>query len=223
MISPTTLVLSGFTIPITGITALVLRYREGEAIAGQLLLDRFAPYISKWVRLLSMGAYSRKDQEIVHFLRMLGSTDTEKTSKIIYYRMRSYEREDLLQETRVALLDTARRYGKIVAYYRYVLKERVSALMVDPLVRGYGTHQEIEEEEIGDLDVQELDRSWVEGLTCSQEFLELTPRDREILRMVKGYGFSIQATANSLGVSVSTVNRALAKSKEILRIYYFGS
>jgi DNA-directed RNA polymerase specialized sigma24 family protein len=210
--------------PATGspLNPLIERYRRGDSSAAEELLTRFERYLAKWLRLLLYASWDPRDRELSHFLHLLGSVDLKSTAQILSRQLKAYEKEDLEQEVKVTLLDTALRCRSIRRQYRYILHHRVMQLIRDPLVFG-GSHLPLLEEQLPGIPGTynpDIDQNWVAGSTCGEGFAELTPREREILRLWKWHGHTIEQVAQMLGLSVATVNRAIARSKQVLRVYY---
>ncbi len=209
----------------SGITSLVVRYRAGDTEAAEILLRRFDRYLGKWIRLLTKGEWNPKDAEIQGFLTLLGSDSGDAAGRALAHRLKCYEREDLVQEVKLALLVTSLRYWRICRHFRYVLKERVVVLLSDPIAHCY--HKTVPYAEDGPYeqeapDAPDIDEMWVDGVTCSKPFAELTREERSMIRFVKHLNYSIARTAEIMGVSPSTVARALAHTREVLRVHYFG-
>lgn len=218
----------GLVLP-SGISLLVERYRAGIQSAGDELLIRFHPYLTKWLRLLIHGRWDGRDGEVRHFLEMLGCLDIRVTAQILATRLRCYEPADLEQEVRVALLETALKCRSIRKQYRYLLRDRIAQCLKDPLTRGYYERVSWDgEEELGGAlrthpeGEVPLNMAWLQGLTCGPGFDELTILERAVLRYNKGFGYSIARTADALGVSASTVDRAIRHAKGILRVHYLS-
>lgn len=202
--------------PGVSIDHLIQEYRDGDTAAAEILLQRFQPYLTKWRRLLIYNRWDSRDQEVRHFLYLLGGATIETTLQVMDIRLQAYEKEDLQQECAITLLDSARRYGNIIRYYRYLLKERVKDLISDPLVASYPYNLPIEGSLV-ESTVPDIDSLWVSGITCSLPFESLRERDREVLREVKWYGYTIAQTAERIGTSQSTVNRSLRRSRDTLK------
>jgi DNA-binding NarL/FixJ family response regulator len=195
---------------------LILRYRTGDSRAAEDLLLRFEPYCKKWNRLLIFRRWDGMDSEVAHFLYLLGGSDIHRTLQILDIRLQAYEPEDLRQEVIVSFLDAANRYGHIIRYFRYILKERVFRLISDPLVVSCASNTALFEDTIAPK-VCDVDESWVAGITCAEIFLNLSRRDRSILRLARWCGYTIKETAERLGVSEATVNRAIRKAKDLVK------
>lgn len=200
---------------------LVERYRSGDGAAAEELLECYDWYMKKWLRLLTTAKWDKKDREIAHFLSMVGSVDINSSAHILRHRLRIYEKDDLLQEVKISLLDTALKYRNIVAQYRFVLWARLKYLLDDTIVSYRDRGITLDAVDLCSEDVPDLDAAWVEGITCGAGFDELTPQDRLILLFTKWHGFSIDQTANLLGVSAATIDRSINRSKGILRVHYF--
>lgn len=202
------------------INNLVSRYREGDSSAAEELLKRYEWYLKKWLRLLSDGRWDRRDKEVCHFLSMVGSVDISTSAQILHKGLRPYEKDDLLQEVRVAFLDTARRADNIVSQFRFVLWRRIKYLLEDITVSHRDYAVELSDANVAIEDAPELDSAWVEGITCGAGFDEMSPQERLILLFTKWYGFSIDKTAVMLGVSPATIDRAIRRAKVILKVHY---
>jgi DNA-binding NarL/FixJ family response regulator len=210
------------TLPLTG---LVDRYRQDCAFpspsrAAAVLLERFQPYLQKWIRLLASGKWDHKDKEIRHFLQMMGSMDIEKTVQIVYLKMKVYEREDIEQEVSVVFLETALKTRSIRQHFRYALQKKVVSLLRDPLVYNHDQHLPINEAVTYAVAATDIDDLWVAGFTCGPGFDQLTPDERKILQLHHHCGFTIETTARSLGIGTATVNRVISKVKKILATHY---
>ncbi len=203
------------------INELVERFRTGDRPAAELLLHHFQPYLGKWLRLLTTGRWDRRDREVRHFLSMLGSVDVGQTALILAQRLRAYERDDLLQEVRVALLETVLRYGNVTAMYRMVLKRRLADMTHDPLTFGYHAHRSLADVgEVESNDPPEINEAWVAGLTCGPGFAELTDQERRVLQLTKWYGYSVERTAEIMDCSISTITRSLRRARAVLKVHY---
>jgi DNA-directed RNA polymerase specialized sigma24 family protein len=203
------------------INQLVEQFRSGDSQAAETLLQAFDRYLHKWYRLLTQGYWDRRDQEIRHFLHMLGSVDLNQTALILAQRLKAYDREDLAQETKVTLLETFIRYGNASAMYRLVLKKRLADLTHDPLTFGFHQRRQlVEVQESPDLLPADINEAWVDGATCGPGFSELTAQERRVLQLTKWYGYTVERSAEVMGCSVSTVVRALRRAKEVLKIHY---
>jgi hypothetical protein len=195
-------------------------YQTGDVAAGEELLSRFEQYLQKWVKVIHLGRWDRKDREVRHFLHMLGSVDLDQTAQIIARRMKAYEKADIEQEVKVTLLDTVLRYGEIREHYRFVLKKRLAELTQDPHTFGFGWRQPLEYVTEGAIQPVDINEAWVAGLTCGPGFDELTPHERRILQLTKWFGYSVEKTADLMGCSISTVTRSIRRAKKVLKIHY---
>lgn len=203
------------------ITPLIERYRQGDESAASELLERFEKYLLKWQRLLLYGRWDQRDAEIRAFLSTLGSLDLNVTAQVISRRLKAYEAADLRQEIKVALLETALRYGSITNYYRHILRKRLGVLTRDPLV--FGFHRPTTLIDLPDqhcAPAPEINESWVSGITCGPGFDQLTAEERKIVQLIYWFGFTEDKAAAILDVSRSTVTRRLRRVREILRVHY---
>jgi hypothetical protein len=208
---------------VSEITLLIQRYKLGDSTAAEELLTKFNKYMRKWKNLLCFGKWNSKDSDIKFFLAALGSLDIHNTCQIIYTRLKSYEKEDIEQEITLALLETALRYGNIHKYFKYTLLHRVSALIRDPLTRSFLTEIPVLESGREIDHYIEIDSAWVEGKTCGIGFDELTCIEREILRLTKYYGYTVNETSEMLGIPISTIERAIRRAKVVLKVHYLES
>lgn len=204
---------------------LVFQYRNGNAEAGEELLIRFAPYLAKWNRLLIRGTWDFSDTEVQDFLRICsmgpGPVDLLQTAEVLQRVLSTfYDQDDLLQELRVCLLETARRYTNITASFRYVLRDRI-------LRRGPENSRGLLEETLlhtrlglgGEVEAcadSLVEATWVEGITCGPAFRLLTAEQRYILRAVYQEGLTDLQVAERLGKSERTVRRQRWKAKKHL-------
>lgn len=208
---------------VSEITLLIQQYKLGDSTAAAELLSRFNKYLKKWKNLLCFGKWNSKDADIKFFLTALGSLDIHNTCQIIYTRLKSYEKEDIEQEITVALLETALRYGNIHKYFKYALLHRVSALIRDPLTRSFLVEIPVMDSGRNMDHYIEIDADWVEGKTCGIGFDELTCTEREILRLTKYFGYTVNETALMMDIPISTIERAIRRAKVVLKVHYLES
>ena len=198
--------------------ALSQSYQEGSRQAAEQLLEHYAPYLGKWLALLLAGRWDADDSEIAHFLGMVGSVDLRQTGQLLARQLRAYERVDLEQEVKLALLETILKYKDPLKQYRYVLKDRIKALTKDPLIDRWNTGRLPEARAPGFLGTTtELDSAWVDGLTCGPEFIRLSWDERRALQLHYAIGYTIAETAKNMGVSDRTVNRILARARKLVK------
>lgn len=209
-------------LPLTGLVELYRNEACGSnpSTTAIVLLDRFQPYLQKWMKLLIFGRWDRKDKEIRHFLQMMGSMDIEKTCQIISLRLKAYDREDIEQELRLVFLQTALRTKSIRKHFRYALQKRIVKLLRDPLVYNHDLHVPLNESSHTCPVCIDIDELWVVGFTCGPGFDELTSHERRILQLHYYQGLTIEGTAKYLGISTATVSRVLSKTKRVLAVYY---
>lgn len=86
-------------------------------------------------------------------------------------------------------------------------------------ITDYIEELDVQEESTSDTSVEDLCIAKQRlGLFC-QSALEMTPRCRKVFLMCKVYGFSYKEIASQLGISVSGVEKHVAKGLEICNAY----
>ncbi len=210
-------------LPVSDLRSLVLQYRgsspEAAAQAAGELLTRFQPYLDKWLRLLLLARWDRGDGELRAFLKLIGTVDDPTTTaELLRNRLRAYDRADLEQELKVALLGTFLKYDDLQDCFRYVLRQRIVELTRDPLVFQYYLRVKMPEE-VADPMVfgAAVDEEWVEGKTCSAPFLKLTYLQRKVLQLHYWERYTVQETAEILSLSPRQVKRLLSVARESLK------
>lgn len=156
--------------------------------------------------------------------------------------------EDLTQELTCILLTMAKRYkkkgkkinfcGYLYSSFRYEVYRTISKWTLDPLVHNSGSTLRFNEcsfvdedndvESDGDIYIEELTmlldddlgNSWIRGLTCGEEFEELTPIERLILRMKYQEGKTDVEIADRLQLHRNTIRAQ--RLKAIDKIKYYG-
>lgn len=152
--------------------------------------------------------------------------------------------DDLLQELRILFLNQAKRYQKtnrnfgayIYNSYRFAIKNWIkqSQKKEEPYVHLMGQMVRIAEDRIEDehgfVDVddsifakapmmvldEELGNSWVRGLTCGDEFKDLTPLQRLIIKLNYIDGMPDGKIADMMGVHINTIFRHRKRAAEII-------
>lgn len=151
-------------------------------------------------------------------------------------QLKCISEEDIKQDLSMILLLLAKRYkdqGKTFSSYvyntfRYELKRTVETYINDPANR-YISYEDMENDpEISDdysfsavliERDDDLDINWIQGLTCSEEFLKLSTMERLILKMHYDLKMSDPAIAKILGVHKNTVfNRRTKAIKKVQAI-----
>jgi DNA-directed RNA polymerase specialized sigma24 family protein len=159
--------------------------------------------------------------------------------------MKVIEDEDLKQELRILFLQQAKRYEKknrtFGAYlnnsYRFAVANYIIKLMKmeEPYVKLTREMLRIADDRLKDddanVDVQDsifakspmihmeedLGNSWVRGLTCGEEFKELTPLQRLIIKLNYFDGWSDGRIADKMGIHINTIFRQRTKAGKIVR------
>jgi len=169
------------------ITDLILRYRSGDASAGEELLVTFRPLIGKYLNLLLKGAFRETDVDVLKFLRYCRPIshcgNYAVSARMLKQKLNKYDREELEQVCKVALLKTASKFINISGSYKLVLLEFISPLL-DMIPT---TPLRLSEEEVfGTTTVAdtEFDSEWVKGVTAGEGFNLLTPRQRELVILI---------------------------------------
>jgi DNA-directed RNA polymerase specialized sigma24 family protein len=206
---------------------IVTRYREGDAIASQELIEAFAPITDKYVRLCTLGIWDKHDKDIRHFLSMLGGDDLQTTVEELVILLKAYDPEDINQEAVLALLTTARKYTAIASNFKYVFKRQLKDLVKDPLVcktvetkqagifRDIDTYKSAQDEEV------EINMSWVNGITTGEGWDRLTPLQRAIIKMIYADGFTETVAAEVLHIGTErTLRNHLSAAKKVLAKFF---
>ena len=204
------------------ITGLVEMYRNQYTPAATVLLEKFRPYLLKWVRLLIYGKWDHKDKEIKHFLSMMGNKNVEGIAPILSLQLSSYESVDIEQEIRLVFLETILNTRSIRKYFRYALQRRVVKLLRDPLVYYHNKQIPVSNLIVSAPDATEIDDTWVAGFTCGDGFIDLTIDERRVIQLHHYFGYTIEQTAVTMNVSPSTINRMLRNIRSTLSGYYLS-
>jgi RNA polymerase sigma factor (sigma-70 family) len=158
--------------------------------------------------------------------------------------------EDILQELRYNMLLMAKRYknkGKsFTAYvsssFKFYVQNTISEMTLDPIVHACELNLRFDEElclekaediekEISDMYMEkaknlkmveedELGPRWESGLTCGEEFEDLTPNQRMIIKMKYDEGKSDLDIAEKIGLHRNTIRRQ--REEGIKNIKYEG-
>lgn len=185
--------------------------------AAQELLDYFDKFINKFYKLLIGKRGVLEDRDLELFVALFGKLNIYSVSKLL---LSSYESDDILIETQVALLETARKYGSIWTNYKYVLKKQILTLLHDPLV--YTPPVSLGDDglvQVEDNYFSELEDYWVAGITTSDAFSKLSDKERVVIKYRYVDGLRVSEIANKMRVNRRTVSRWLKSGIEILREY----
>ena len=158
---------------------LLTQYRAANAdspAAAEELPRRFEPLIRSCVHLCQTGIAADQSAVCTRLLRLLGMSGPALRRKLV-----GFEFDDLVQECRVALLETvlANEGGKIVSNYPLQLRNRLFRLIrqqIDKLPPG------MEAEIPAPVDGPEIDEAWVRGDTV-ELFAVLTVEERQFVKM----------------------------------------
>lgn len=159
--------------------------------------------------------------------------------------MKCVEDDELKQELRFLFLRQCKRYKKtnrtFGAYlnnsYRYEVARYIIRLMKqeEPYVKLRKKIVRLADERVkdddADVDIQdsifakepmmvmdeELGNSWVRGLTCGEQFRDLTPLQRMIIKLNYFDGWSDGRIADKMGIHINTIFRQRTKAGEIVR------
>lgn len=155
--------------------------------------------------------------------------------------------QDLSQEFILSLLILAKRYqkkgkkknfcGYVYNSYRYELHRRLGQLTKDPLIFRADTNISYHDESnltdendniLDNIDLSntlkkvledELDNSWVRGLTCSEIFLGLTQLQRLIIKLYYYEELSDYKIADKLGLHRNTIGNQRTKAVKLIKSY----
>jgi hypothetical protein len=186
------------------IDSLVQKYRDGDIQASETLLEVFRPLIGKYLRLFLSGIYNPNDPDIMKFISMCGSKDLSLTADILKRRLRRCEAEELIQVSKVALLDTAKFHNNIYASYKFVLHGYVMALLADDFIGDLPVAREID---------TEIDAEWVSGVTSGVGFCKLSESQRLLVKMCWHDNIPDVHICRFLGLTYSQ----LLREKEIIK------
>lgn len=155
--------------------------------------------------------------------------------------------EDIDQEMAAILLTLARRWkkqgkkknfcGYMYNAFRYELHRSVSPTLRNPLNNKAEAVIRFDDDEYissGDLIVdniipsdtlvmimeEELDNSWIRGITCGDLFTELTPLQRLILRDFYYEGLTDQKIADKTGMHIQTIRKHRRRAVSIINEQY---
>ena len=159
--------------------------------------------------------------------------------------LNAIEDNDLKQDLRILFLELARRYekqgktfgGYLYNYYHYRVENYVTNLMKkkEPYIHMQKELLRIADDllkdDTSDVDVrdsifikapmmkmeEELDNSWVRGLTCGDEFKDLTPLQRLIIKLNYHDGWTDGKIATKLGTHINTVFRQRTKASKLVK------
>lgn len=153
--------------------------------------------------------------------------------------MRVVDDEDLMQDLRMLFLQQMKRYKKkhrnfgayIYGSYRYAVYNHIENLLKP---KDIYTHQsklvrlaeDCLHDNDADIDVkdsvlarapmimmeEELGNSWVRGLTCGEEFKDLTPLQRLIIKLNYYDGYTDGKIADMMGIHINTIFRQRKKA-----------
>lgn len=164
---------------------------------------------------------------------------------VITESLKVLEDEDLKQDLRMLLLQQAMRYKKedrvFGAYlyhsYRFAVKNYIKKIQkpAEPYIHMPKELMRIADDQLkdndADIDIQdsifvqspmifmdeELGNSWVRGLTCGDEFKELTPLQRLIIKLNYYDGLSDGKIAEMMGIHINTIFRQRTKAGKIVK------
>lgn len=168
--------------------------------------------------------------------------------KTAFYLSKSCEtltEEELMQELYLAFFILIGRWvkkkgksnfcGYLYNSFRYEARRSISDLIKDPIVNNLNLRYYDDENEQSEVDVldkfsmentimlsleEEIDSNWVRGLTCSEEFLELTTLQRMILKEYYMERMPDRVIAEKTGLHINTIFRNRTKAVGILGNVY---
>jgi DNA-directed RNA polymerase specialized sigma24 family protein len=163
------------------------------------------------------------------------------------YSLRSMSDDDLRQELVAIFLKVAKRYEKVKStvdfngylynYYRFEVANFIKKLLkpeelyvkhpdrlvsiADDLLEDEDSMIELQESILLKLPMmqidEELDVNWVRGLTCGEEFKELTQLQRLILKLNYEDGWSDGKIADMMGIHINTIFRQRKKADTLVK------
>jgi DNA-directed RNA polymerase specialized sigma24 family protein len=155
--------------------------------------------------------------------------------------------DDLKQELIAIFLKVAKKYKKVKKnvdfngylynYYRFEVANFIKKLLqpdemyvkhpdrlvrlADDLLEDEDSAIELQESILLNLPMiqaeEELDVNWVRGLTCGEEFKELTPLQRLIIKLNYEDGWSDGKIADMMGIHINTIFRQRKKADAIVK------
>lgn len=221
---------------------LVEKYQKGNNDAGQELLDMYEAFIKNFVSLLYHGSYSI-NTSVKNFLRLLqpsGSYSPEKVSNVIgvINKMYStYDFEDIFQDVKMCFIMAVntfdiKEYKKrddvkspfdyfLAIYFPYILKNNtIDNISKEPLTCMNIENWPLQQLLVTDKDEvskTNIDRDWVNGITCNSRFLELTIEERLILKLRFEDHLILEEIGDRLGKSKSSISRRINTIKNKLK------
>ena len=199
---------------------LVIDYKKGLPGSSEALIEAFGPIIGKYYRLLTLGIWDSQDSDVIKFLSMLGKSDKEQTSEWLVRALSCYERCEIYHELVLILLLTAKKYMNIAYNFRYVAKQRILELIHDPITYYNLAQTDCLLTEIWSTDREEINSSWVNGLSVGEGFEKLTSLERAVIKYVYNDGLSEIVAAEKLNMSVRQLRRYKRRAKDTLANYF---
>ncbi len=170
--------------------------------------------------------------------------EAHKTASFLSQTCSCMSSDDIKQELRVTFLTLAKRWkkggvktnfcGYIYNSFRYELHRNLIETIKDPL--SYKAYMNIRYDDTDviseyedykkDIDFDdvlmlviedELDNSWIEGITCSDMFIALTPLQRSIVKHYYIDGLTDQKIASKLKMHVNTIFIHRRKAVNLLK------
>lgn len=241
---------------------LVKRFQEGDQQAGMELLEAFAPYLNRYMRMLGGEVnYGRRADRWFVSLFMLDPELKQKLRKkhlgtefgrcvgaarsyyqIVTDTIAAYDEEDLRQDMIYEFLRIARKYrpmpGKHFAAYLtssfpYKVINIVKRIGRNPTMYGLADVVRYNEDRTAEISVppelwveedfgcdEENDSGlgllWISGELCSEIFADLTPEERQILKLRYLEGFTDSMIAKLLQMRRGEVTRIRSAAVEKL-------
>lgn len=199
---------------------LVLDYKNGLPGSSEALIEAFGPILGKYFRLFTVGIWDVYDEEIVEFLSMLGKADMEQTSEWLVRALACYEYSEIYHELILMLLLTAKKYMNIAYNFRYVAKQRVLELIQDPITYYNLVQLDGLASELTTTDKEEINASWVNGLSAGDGFEKLSSLERAVIKYIYHDGLGEAVAAKKLHMSVRQLRRYKKRAKDTLADYF---
>lgn len=170
-----------------------------------------------------------------------------RTANYVAQSCNALDDDDIRQEIYIAFLTIVNRWvkkkeksfftGYMYNSFRYELQRSIASIIRNPIVNSGSVTihynddegENSEYEELFNINTEDtmmislenvLDTNWVRGLTCSEEFLDLTVLERMILKDYYSSDLSDREIAAKTGMHINTINRKRHKAIEVLDKHY---
>lgn len=188
---------------------LIAKYQDNDKESGEKLLEEFEGFIFTFANLLYYGKYDLSNTGVRNFLNLLTESnennikEIEKIIKIINEKYSSFDYLDVYHDVQLSFLIALKAFNLsmfneqehitdpfeyfLSIYFCYILKRNtVDKIINTPLYREYVDKWPMDIPKLvaveKDVFKTEIDNDWVEGRTCSEEFLSLSNDERFLLK-----------------------------------------